>query len=69
VSYSTVNRELAILRILLRLARRKKKIKIVPEFNLQSERPLKRERVISLEEYGALLSNLARPLATACNRA
>jgi hypothetical protein len=60
VAYSTVNRELAILRILLRLAKRKKKIKVVPDFNLQSEKQLKRSRLVSDEEYQALLSHLAR---------
>jgi hypothetical protein len=60
IAYSTVNRELAILRMLLRLAKRKKRMKIVPELNLESEKPLKRSRVISVEEYRAVLDNLAR---------
>jgi integrase len=60
VAYSTVNRELAILRILLRLAKRKKRIKTVPEFNLESEKPLKRNRVADDDEIARLLSNLAR---------
>lgn len=60
IAYSTVNRELAILRILLRLAKRKKRIKTVPEFNLQSEKPLKRSRVATDEEISRVLANLAR---------
>jgi integrase len=60
IAYSTVNRELAILRILLRLAKRKKRIKSVPEFDLQSEKPLKRSRVASDDEISRVLANLAR---------
>jgi integrase len=60
IAYSTVNRELAILRILLRLAKRKKKIKLVPDFNLQSEKQLKRSRIVPDDEYQAILSHLAR---------
>jgi integrase len=60
IAFSTVNRELAILRILLRAAKRKKRIKVVPEFNLQSEKPLKRTRVASEEEMTRLLANLKR---------
>src|SRR5215813_11641816 len=60
ISYSTCNRELAILRILLRLAKRRKKIKAVPDFNLESEKPLKRDRIASEEEYKALLGNMER---------
>ena len=40
IAFSPVNRELAILRISLQAAKRKKRIKVVPEFNLQSEKPL-----------------------------
>jgi integrase len=60
VAFSTVNRELAILRILLRLAKRRKKIKAVPDFNLQSEKSRKRTRTASADEYQALLSKMER---------
>ncbi len=60
ISHSTVNRELAILRLLLRLAKRKNKIKVVPNFNLQSEKSLKRDRTATEEEYSAILANMPR---------
>ena len=60
ISHSTVNRELAILRLLLRLAKRKNKIKVVPAFNLQSEKSLKRDRTATEQEYGAILANMPR---------
>ena len=60
ISFSTVNRELAILRMLLRLAKRKKKIKAVPEFNLESEKSLKRSRKASNEEYQMILDHMPR---------
>lgn len=60
ISYSTCNRELAVLRILLRLAKRRKKINAVPDFNLESEKPLKRDRIASEEKYKTLLGNMER---------
>ena len=50
--------------MLLRLAKRKKRIKIVPEFSLASEKPLKRKRIASDEEMQNVLSHLA-PVAAA----
>ena len=60
VSFSTVNRELAILRTLLRQAKRWKQIKTVPEFILESEKSRKRNRIASQEEYEALLAIMER---------
>jgi hypothetical protein len=60
IAFSTVNRELAILRMLLRLAKRRKKIKVVPDFNLESEKSRKRKRVASDAEHKALLENMPR---------
>jgi integrase len=48
------------MRILLRLAKRKNKIKIVPTFNLQSEKSLKRDRTATEEEYSTILANMLR---------
>ena len=65
VSFSSVNRELAVLRILLRLAKRHKKIGSVPEFNLESEKSRRRQRVATDDEYQALLANMPRHAARA----
>ena len=65
VSFSSVNRELAVLRILLRLAKRHKKIGTVPEFNLESEKSRRRQRVATEDEYQAILANTPRHAARA----
>jgi len=65
VSFSSVNRELAVLRILLRLAKRHKKIGSVPEFNLESEKSRRRQRVATEDEYRSLLANMPRYAARA----
>jgi integrase len=60
MSFASVNRELAVLRILLRLAKRYRKIGAVPEFNLESEKSRKRTRVASADEFKALCDNMPR---------
>jgi integrase len=46
--------------MLLRLAKRKKKIKTVPDFNIKLDKSRKRDRIASEEEYAALLANMKR---------
>jgi len=60
ISLTTCNLELAVLRMLLRLAKRKKKIKTVPDFNIIEDKSRKRDRIASEEEYTAILANMKR---------
>src|SRR5215813_3855917 len=60
ISLTTCNLELAVLRMLLRLAKRKKKIKTVPDFNIKEDKSRKRDRIASEEEYTAILANMKR---------
>jgi integrase len=62
ISFSTVNRELAFLRYLLNLAADDGIIDKVPRVKLKSERERKRDRIVTDDEYRALLHNSARPV-------
>ncbi len=57
---STVNRELACLKHMLRLAADESIIENVPTIKLDSEKKFARRRVISDEEYRAFLANSPR---------
>jgi len=68
VSFSTVNRELALLRFLLNLAEEDGKIDAAPRFTgkdkskrlIKSEKDRRRERVAEPDEIAALLENMPR---------
>ncbi len=62
IKFSTVNRELAFLRYLLNLAADDDIIEKVPRIKLESEKELKRDRIVTDEEYRGLLENSARPV-------
>ena len=62
IKFSTVNRELAFLRYLLNMAADDNIIEKVPRIKLKSEKELKRDRIITDDEYRALLGNTARPV-------
>ncbi len=62
IKFSTVNRELAFLRYLLNLAADDDIIDKVPRIKLKSEKELKRDRIITDDEYRALLDSTARPV-------
>jgi len=62
IKFSTVNRELAFLRYLLNLAADDDIIEKVPRIKLKSEKELKRDGIITDDEYRALLDSTARPV-------
>lgn len=62
IKFSTVNRELAFLRYLLNLAADDGIIEKVPRIKLKSEKELKRDRILTDEEYRGLLDNTSRPV-------
>jgi len=62
IRVSTVNRELSCLRHMLNLAADDGIIENVPPIKLDSEKKFARKRVVSEEEYEALLKGTARYL-------
>ena len=46
--------------MLLKLAKRRRKIAVVPEFELQSEKSRKRDRTATADEYSTLLGKMER---------